>query len=188
MAVMTQNILTIFFCFIIGIYKVEYGNMLFDLSYKLNYGERLVSIVQKHWFLIVPRFAKFLIIISLLIIFANKFVDSKAILMIIAVLAVYSIAFLVYLWILLRVDYFIITSDRIIKINQKGIWNRNLSEILVLDIGNIALSEKGIAAAFLKFGSIKIILKNRSTFDLINIADPLGVYQGLIKLKEIKKA
>lgn len=162
--------------------------MLFDLTYKLNPGERLVSIVRKHWFLIVPRLVKFLFIISLLIIFANKLISSGESLAIIAVLVASFFVYSIYAWILLRVNYYIITSERIIRIDQQGVWNRNLNEIQISDIIDIALSEKGIAATILKFGSIKIILKNSMRFDMANITDPARIYQGLIKLKEIKKA
>ncbi|MBU3924856.1 hypothetical protein KKB43_02075 [Patescibacteria group bacterium] len=162
--------------------------MLFDLSYKLNSGEKLVGIARKHWFLIVPRLIEFLIIISLLIIFANKLGNSRESFAITVILIACFIAYFIYTWILTRVDYFIITSERIIRIKQKGVWDRDLNEISILDISNITLNEKGIAAAFLKFGSIKITLKNSALFNMANIADCAKIYQGLIKLKGIKKA
>lgn len=161
--------------------------MLFDLTYKLNSGERLISIARKHWFLIVPKLAEAAIIISLLIIFANKLGDKEESFAVAAILIVCFVIYFIYVWILLRIDYYIITSERIIKIKQQGVWNRELNEILISDISNITLSEKGIAAALLKFGSIKIILENTALFNMANISDPVRVYQGLIKLKEIKK-
>lgn len=161
--------------------------MLFDLTYKLNSGERLVAIVRKHWFLIAPRLVEFAIIISLLIIFANKYIKSGERQAIMIILITCFVLYAAYSWILLRIDYFVITSDRIIKINQKGVWNRNLNEISISDIGNIVLSEKGVAASVLGFGSINIILRSSESFSLTNIVDPVKVYQGLIKLKEIKK-
>lgn len=161
--------------------------MLFDLTYKLNSGERLISIARKHWFLIVPKLAEAAIIISLLIIFANKLGDKEESFAVAAILIVCFVIYFIYAWILLRIDYYIITSERIIKIKQQGVWNRELNEILISDISNITLSEKGIAAALLKFGSIKIILENTALFNMANISDPVRVYQGLIKLKEIKK-
>lgn len=161
--------------------------MLFDLNYKLNSGERLVGVVRKHWFRVVPRLAEFAIIIALLIIFANKFTGPETSFAITAILSACFIIYLIYAWILLRIDYFIITSDRIIRVSQKGVWNRNLNEILISDIGNIIMSEKGVAASVLGFGSVKITLRDSATFSMTNIADPIKVYQGLIKLKEIKK-
>lgn len=162
--------------------------MLFDLTYKLNSGEKLVGIARKHWFLIVPRLVEFVIIISLLIIFANKLGNSRESFAIAVILIACFIAYLIYTWILLRIDYFIITSERIIRIKQRGVWDRDLNEISILDINNITLSEKGIAATFLKFGSIKITLKNSVLFNMANIADCVRIYQELIKLKGIKKA
>jgi len=162
--------------------------MLFDLTYRLNPGEKLVAVVRKHWFTIIPRLAQFLIIISLLIIFANKFINSEKSFAAAAILFACFIAYSIYAWILLRIDYFVITSERIIRIKQQGVWDRNLNEIMISDIGNITLNEKGIAATLLKFGSVKITLKNTASFNMANIADPIRVYQGLIKLKGIKSA
>ncbi len=162
--------------------------MLFDLTYKLNSDEKLVGIARKHWFLIVPSLVEFLIIISLLIIFANKLNNSRESFAITVILIACFIVYFIYTWILLRADYFVITSERVIRIKQRGVWNRDLNEISISDIGNITLSEKGIAATLLKFGSIKITLRNAALFNMANIADPVRIYQGLIKLKGIKKA
>lgn len=161
--------------------------MLFDLKYKLNSGERLVGIVRKHWFLIVPRLAEFAIIIALLILFANKYISSNVSFAIAVILIAGFAVYLIYGWILLRIDYFIITSDRIIRITQKGVWNRNLNEIALSDIASIVMSEKGVASSILGFGSVKITLRDLATFNMTNIADPIKVYQGLVKLKGIKK-
>jgi hypothetical protein len=161
--------------------------MLFDLNYKLNSGEKLVGIVRKHWFVAAPKVIEFGIIISLLIIFANKFIASGESYIITIVLAICFLIYLIYSWIMLRVDYFIITSDRVLRIKQRGVWDRKMDEILIADIVNIALSEKVIAASVLKFGSVEITLKGSLSFNMKNITDPVKVYQGLIKLKEIKK-
>lgn len=147
----------------------------------------MVGIVRKHWFLVVPRVLEFAIIISLLIIFANKYIQSSESDVIMTILIACLFIYLIYAWVLLRVDYYVITSDRIIKINHKGIWNRNLNEVLISDIGNIVLIEKGIAASFLGFGTVNITLKESGVFNMTNIIDPIKVYQGLIKLKGIKK-
>ncbi len=161
--------------------------MIFDLNYKLNSREKLVGIARKHWFLIVPKLLKAVIIISLLIVFANKFSHSRESFIFGVILIIFFIIYLVYLWILLRVDYFIITDERVIKVNQRGFWNRDLNEISISGISNITLSEEGIAATFLKFGSVKITMENTAIFNMENISNPVRIYQGLIKLKGIKK-
>lgn len=161
--------------------------MLFDLTYKLNTGERFVGIARKHWFLIIPKLLESLAIIALLIIFANKFIILQEKIAITFILIAAYLAYIAYIWILWRIDYFIITSERIIRIKQTGFYERTLNEISLSDIRDIALNEKGIAAAFLKFGSIKITSKNGGFFTMASVADPIKVYQGLVKLKEIKK-
>lgn len=161
--------------------------MLFDLNYKLNSEEKLVTIARKHWFLIVPNLTEVAIIIALLIIFVNKFSTPDTKFTIVAVLIGCFVLYSAYSWILLRIDYFIVTSDRIIKVDQRGVWNREISEILISNISTIILSEKGVAASVLKFGSIEITLRDSTSFNMTNIIDSIKVYQGLTKLKGIKK-
>lgn len=148
----------------------------------------MICIVRKHWFLVFPRLLQVAIIISLLIIFANKFGGLAKNYAIIAILIACLAVYFTYAWILLRINYYIITDDRIIRVKQEGIWDRGLNEISVPDIASVKMEEKGIAAAFFKFGSIKIVLKNEEIFNISNIAEPVKIYQGLIKLKGIKKA
>lgn len=162
--------------------------MFFDLTFKLNSQERLVGIVRKHWFIVVSRYAEYLVIISLLIIFANKFVGGENRFNVLIILIAGFVFYFIYIWILLHLDYYVITSERILKIKHKGAWNRIMSEVLISDIVNITLNEKGIAAMFFKFGSIKLILKNSESFSLSNVADAEKIYQGLVKLSRIKKA
>lgn len=162
--------------------------MLFDLTYKLNSGERLAAVVRKHWFLIIPKVAEFLIIISLLIIFANKFISPEESFAIAVILIACFAIYFIYSWVMLHVDYYIITSERILRIKHRGVWNRSMSEISISDINAIILNEKGIAATLLKFGSIKIDMRGADSFTMANIADPVKIYQGLIRLKGIIKA
>ncbi len=161
--------------------------MLFDFTYKLNSGEKLIGIARKHWFLIAPKMLKSLIIIAFLIFLANKAAYFSGNIAITMVLIFIFLVYLIYIWILWRIDYFIITSERIIRIKQQGIWSRDLNEALISEISNITLSEKGVASSLLKFGTIKINLKDGKEFFMENVSEPIKLYQGLTKLREIKK-
>lgn len=160
---------------------------MFNFSYKLNPGERFVAIVRKHWFLIAPKLLEYLIIVALLALFVNKFVPFRWSMIVIPAIVGAYLLYFAYRWILWRTDYYILTSERIIKITQKGILSRTLNEIAISDITNAVSNIKGIAATVFGFGTIKIFLKNGEVFNLKNIAEPVRIYQAIIKLKELNE-
>lgn len=158
---------------------------MFDFSYKLNPNERFVTIARKHWFLIAPKPLEYFIIVALLALFVNKFVPFRQTMIIVPTMVSAYLLYFAYQWILWRTDYYILTSERIIKITQKGILSRTLNEIAISDIANAVSGIKGIAATVFGFGTIKIFLKNGEVFNLKNIAEPVRIYQAIIKLKEL---
>ncbi len=160
---------------------------MFDFFYKLNPNERFVAIARKHWFLIAPKLLEYFIIISLLAIFVNKFVPFRWSMVVIPAMAGAYLLHFSYRWILWRADYYILTSERIIKITQKGILSRTLNEIAISDIAKAVSDIKGAAATVFCFGTIKIFLKTGEVFNLKNIAEPIKIYQAIIKLKELNE-
>ncbi len=160
---------------------------MFELSYKLNPGERFVAIVRKHWFLIAPKLFEYFIIIALLLIFVKKFVPFRWSMVIIPLIFGSYLLYFFYCWILWQTDYYILTSERIIKITQKGVLSRTMNEIAVANISNAVSNIKGVTATLLGFGTIKIFLKNGEVFSLKNIIEPIKIYQAIIKLKEISE-
>lgn len=160
--------------------------VLFDFSYKLNKGEEFVGLARKHWSLIAPRLTISLVIIVFLIIFVNKLYMFRDALTISAALSLVYIIYFAYRWILWRADYFIITSERIVRISQPGILERSFSEISIGDIEEVAFKRKGIWASMFGYGTVKIILSGERIFKMEHICLPEKIYQAIIKLKELK--
>lgn len=158
---------------------------MFDFSYKLNPGEKFVGLVRKHWFLLVLPLAEGLIIILLLVIFVNKALIFRQSASISFTLGLVYAAYFIYKWILWRADFYVVTSQRVIKIAQSGILDRTLAEISLKDIREVFLKTRGLPATVFKFGTIRIISDSGRVFKMANISNPGRVYQVLIKLKEI---
>jgi hypothetical protein len=159
--------------------------MLFDFSYKLNPEEKIIGLIRKHWFLLILPLAEVLIIILLLIVFVNKVLFFRQSALISLALGLVCAAYFIYKWILWRADFYVITSQRIIKIAQSGILDRVLGEISLKDIREASLETRGLSATILKFGTIIITLRGGRVFKMENVSNPGLVYQAVIKLKEI---
>jgi len=158
---------------------------MFNFSYKLNPDEKLAGLVRKHWFLLVLPLAEGLIIILLLIVFVNKALFFRQSALISFALGLFYAVYFIYKWILWRADFYVVTSQRIIRIAQSGILDRTLAEISLADIREVFLKTRGLPATVFKFGTIRIVQDSGRVFKMENISNPDRVYQVLIKLKEI---
>ena len=66
------------------------------------------------------------------------------------------LTFLFYFWADYYLDMWIITTERIIDINQLGLFSREISEIPLRHVQDVTIEVHGIIETFLKFGTIKI--------------------------------
>lgn len=158
---------------------------MFNFSYKLNQGEKLVGLVRKHWFLLILPLTEYLVIILLLIVFVNKALFFRQSALISFTLGFIYAIYFIYKWILWRADFYVITSQRIIKIAQSGILDRTLREISLAEIREVSLKTQGLPATIFKFGTIRITQDSGRVFKMENVSNPGKVYQVVIKLKEI---
>lgn len=85
-----------------------------------------------------------------------------------------------FLWLyfcIFFVDYFldvwIVTNMRIIDIEQKGLFNREVSECYLANIQDITIEIKGVMPTFLNFGDLHIqTAAEKKVFIFQQIADP----------------
>jgi uncharacterized membrane protein YdbT with pleckstrin-like domain len=61
-----------------------------------------------------------------------------------------------YQWTDYYFDVWIITNERVIDLEQKGFFNRQMSTLRIERIQDITVSIEGIVATFLKFGDIHV--------------------------------
>jgi hypothetical protein len=85
-------------------------------------------------------------------------------------------------------DVWIITSERIIDIEQKGFFSRTISEQKIYNVQDITSETKGMLRTFLKFGYLYIQTagaKERFVFE--DVPDPDGLRDLIIKLVDDHK-
>lgn len=77
--------------------------------------------------------------------------------------------FLFLFWMDYYLDMWIITDRRIIAIEQKGLFRREVAEILLPRVQDVTIEISGIIETFLKFGTIKIQTAGEREFTINNI-------------------
>ena len=74
-------------------------------------------------------------------------------------LALYIMALLLFLflvWMDQYLDMWIITTERIIDIEQNGLFSRDISEIPIKHVQDVTIEVHGLIETFLRFGTIRI--------------------------------
>ncbi len=127
--------------------------------------EDVVRVVHRHWFNLAAHF--FILIVLFLLTFGSIALFTALFPAITTgaatLIAFIENSFLLFLWLytfLLWIDYYfdvwIITTERVINIEQKGLFVRNISEIDFSRIQDISTRVTGFVATMLNFGDLYI--------------------------------
>jgi uncharacterized membrane protein YdbT with pleckstrin-like domain len=148
--------------------------------------EVVLRVVHRHWFNIATHFFAIVLLVAVLFgsfsVFPLLFADwlgsdmSRLILFfqnsVILVLWIY--AFLV--WIDYFFDVWIITNERIINIEQKGLFVRSVSELKFARIQDVTTEVRGMLPTILNFGDVKVQTASDDDFFLFRqVPDPYHV-------------
>jgi Bacterial PH domain len=83
-------------------------------------------------------------------------------------------------WLDHHLDVWILTNERLIDVEQKGIFRREISSLRLERIQDITAEVDGALATFLKFGDIKVQTAGDTTeFVITNISNPQGLVEAV---------
>lgn len=139
--------------------------MIFE-KIELEEEEEILRIVHRHWFFVFKQCV--VIVFSLILPMFTLSALQTAIPGISSLLAPYfwHIIFIYSFWVLLNwmilatiwtnqyLDIWCVTNRRIVKINQVGLFNREIGSFRLERLQDINVEVKGIIATFLDFGTI----------------------------------
>ena len=133
----------------------------------LNTNEKIQLVIRRHWFVMVgPTVFLIILLITPSIFFSTApsffpdiFNNAEAGPIIYFLFSLYILIILLFLFILWAdyyLDSWILTDQRLIDIQQLGLFNRRISEMHLLNIQNVSIEVSGIVKTLLKFGDIKV--------------------------------
>lgn len=142
----------------------------------LTEGEHVLMTIRRHWFALA-RHAVFLVLLFLIpLIFVSTtnmlgagYVEGAWTPLVNFVLCLYLLALLMYgfvLWTDYYLDVWIITNERLIDIQQRGLFDRTISELGMNNVQDVTIEVRGIIATFLKFGNLTVQTASQSTFTI----------------------
>lgn len=162
-----------------------------------NPNEKILHVIHRHWFNMFIQYIPILALLGVMFlslfmypyIFSNFAHDGARILF-------YFIQtfFLLFIWIygfVIWFDYYldiwIITNVRVVNVEQKGLFSRQVSELKFHQIQDVSTDIKGFFPTVLNFGDITVqTAAEQSRFLFRSVGNPYKVKSELMKLQKKK--
>lgn len=147
-------------------------------SQDLKEGEGVIKVVRKHgasflW----PAFKTFLILI-IPFFFVSWLFSNPVGLLIFIVWLVVGVGYGLHKWVEWYLDLFILTDQRIIRIDQKGLFNRKVIEYSYDNIENVTYEISGVLAMAFGYGDVKVqSSENKNEITIDKVPDPKKVQE-----------
>ncbi len=129
-------------------------------------GEEILTVVHRHWFDILSQFSIIFIMLILLfggLAFASPLVAASngslspgLFLFMAQVFFICIWLFFFIIWIDYYFDVWIVTNQRIVNIEQKGLFSRDVSELELEHVQDITVEVLGIIPTFLNYGDLYV--------------------------------
>ncbi len=173
-------------------YQSKYRN--YDFKDKKK-DEDIFLVLRRHWLTFIFQFMPIIGAVSLLVIIHVVLAetmpevlegDGKNILFFIESLAGMFLWIIVFVfWIDYYFDVWIITSRRIIDIEQLGLFKRNVSELEHSKVQDVTTEIHGILPTLLKYGFIYVQTAGKKTrFIFKQVPNPTLIRQVIVKLQK----
>lgn len=158
-------------------------------------GEEILMVVHRHWFDILSQF---FIIFIMLVLFFSGFVFIPAFFSFfkegfgVNLFFFLQNLFLIFIWLfffLIWIDYYfdvwIVTNERIVNIEQKGLFSREVSELELENIQDITVDVLGIIPTFLNYGELFVqTAAEKERFVFHNVPDPYIIKDRIMNLQQ----
>lgn len=144
-------------------------------------GETLLLVIRRHWVVLAGPLAIAILLLALPPLGA---VLARLVFpalgepllhpLITLALALYLMGLFAYallVWLDYYLDVWIITTQRIIDIEQRGLFRREISEISLERVQNVTVEIPGFLATVLEFGNLKIQTAGAGEFTIADVTD-----------------
>lgn len=158
---------------------------------QLHENEHIVLLLHKHWFVVARTVIGivFLILLLAAILWLFPFVTDRldpdlasaltGLGLVIYLMAVLLFAF--FSWMDYYLDMWIVTEKRIIDVEQRGLFSREVSEIPIASVQDVTVDVHGLVQTVLGFGTIKIQTAGEREFTIDEIPHLARVKDEILK-------
>jgi membrane protein YdbS with pleckstrin-like domain len=147
-------------------------------------GEEILVVTNRHTWSLLPIALIWLLIVVAIGLSIWYFGASAITSVVIGALVVFGVIFALYRWYLWSFSSYIITNQRVVKIDLSGVFNRRITEAEIGRIQEISTEIAGPVHTLLNFGTIKI--QTASTvgrIELEDVPDPYSLQQEIVRVQ-----
>ncbi len=159
---------------------------------KFSENERIISVSRKHWWILAEKIIAifFLSLVPFFVYLAwslatpqISFINEDNSTIANSLIIFGSSLYYLFLWLyfsIIFIDYYldiwIITNMRILDVEQKGLFNREVSECYISKIEDVTVEIKGILPTFLNYGDLRAqTAAEKREFVFKQIPDPTNI-------------
>lgn len=163
---------------------------------QLQTNEKILTSVRKHWFVVLRTALVFAILVlvppvtlTFLPFITADFSPEIIEPLVNFFLSLYVVTLFLFLflfWMDYYLDMWVITDLRIIAMEQKGLFRREISEIPLSRVQDVTIEISGIIETFLKFGTIRIQTAGERGFTIDNIPRLYEIKDIILKYSHVR--
>lgn len=159
---------------------------------KLHEGEKVIVAFHRHWIVVASKMTMVILLLSGALFFLillplfnlpDLLLPLVFYIFTLYLLAVTFIAFI--LWFDYYLDIWIVTDERIIDVEQKGMFKREASEFMLSKIQDVTVEIPSFLATILRYGNLRVQTAGEQSFVARDIPDVDRVKN--VILSEIRK-
>jgi len=153
-------------------------------SQDLKEGEKVVKIVRKHRASFIwPAFKTFLILVIPCFLVSFLFASLPGIVVFLICIAV-GVGYGLHQWIEWYLDIFVLTNQRIINIDQKGLFSRQVSEFGYKGVQRVTYGISGFLATAFGFGDVMLkSVESDKEIIMKSTAEPQKVQEAIVNIQ-----
>ncbi|MDP3992878.1 MAG: PH domain-containing protein [bacterium] len=147
--------------------------------------ETVALVTKQHIWLLMPILLVWLVIIAVVAVALLGFGASKITSIVIVATLIVGALYSFYFWFMWNGCDYIVTNQRVIKIDQVSLFGRVISEAEIHRIQEISTEIKGPIRTMLNFGTVVIkTASDDSKIDLEDVTSPYDVQQAIVQIQK----
>lgn len=146
--------------------------------------EQVLLVVKQHPWVLMPIVWVWIVLISVIVLFVWKLGLSTISSYVIFGILGFGLLYSLYQWFIWNNSDYIVTNQRVIKIDQNSLFNREISEAEIDRIQEISTEIKGPIRTVFNFGRVKIqTASSYGRVDLDDVVDPYDIQQEIVRVQ-----
>jgi len=159
--------------------------------------EETITIVRRHWInialpIVLCAMLSLLPILLPVTRYASHMVDDRLAVPLVSFFTIcywmIILAFFLVAWVNYYFDTWIITTERVLDVNQVTLFHREISEFSIGRVQNVTVTIPTVIATLLRFGNLVVETAGEKSFHISAIPHPEKVKELLVRQSQIYQA